>query len=262
MKKKSNSKSKNNKHKLCHKVFKAILVVLGVIITLNGIAVATFSSAILTIVSTLIAGLFFLSCGVFYEFLLRKVPLIIKILIVLCVAFVIGVVSFLYIYGTYDNVDYEEDAVIVLGAAVKGEKLSLTLKNRLDSALKYRVQNPDVVIVVSGGRGLAEDICEAEAMSRYLIEKGVPESKIIKEDKSTSTEQNFKFSKELLDKHFKDDYRLAYVTNDFHVYRAGEIAESVGISNTTHCHSTAPAVTFLPNGFREFLAVMYMWVFG
>ncbi len=257
------SKRKNTyKPKSLHKVFRAILLALGIAITLNGIAVATFSAAILTVVSTLIAGLFFLFCGVFYEFLHRKVPMIIKLFLVLCVAFVIGVVSFVYAFGTYDNVNYKEDAVIVLGAGIRGEALSLTLKNRLDSALEYYSKNPEAMLVVSGGQGLGEDISEAEAMSRYLLGQGVLENKIIMEDKSTSTEENFRFSKELLDEYFEGEYRVAYVTNDFHVYRAGEIAKGVGFGSTTHCHSTAIATTFIPNGLREFLAVMYMWVFG
>ena len=109
------------------------------------------------------------------------------------------VVICVYSFGFTDTVTYKEDAVIVLGAGLRGENLSLILRNRLDAAVEYYNENPEAVIVVSGGQGPDEDIPEAEAMERYLYEQGVPLNKIIKEDKSTSTEENFKFSKELLE---------------------------------------------------------------
>ncbi len=71
-------------------------------------------------------------------------------------------------------------------------------------------------------------------MERYLTEHGIPKEKILKEDRSTSTEENFEFSKEILDSCFEDDYTIAYITNDFHTYRSGCRAKAVGFSSVTH----------------------------
>jgi hypothetical protein len=45
--------------------------------------------------------------------------------------------GFLAVYGSQDNARYDEDAVIILGAAVRGEEASLSLARRLDKAEEY-----------------------------------------------------------------------------------------------------------------------------
>lgn len=80
-------------------------------------------------------------------------------------------------------------------APLRGERVSLTLKLRLDAALEYLEHSPNTAVIVSGGKGDGENISEAEAMKRYLVSHGVDEGRIITEDKSTSTWENFKFSK-------------------------------------------------------------------
>ncbi len=45
---------------------------------------------------------------------------------------------------------------------------------RLEAAIAYYERNPKVLLVVSGGQGPQEDISEALAMERYLIERGIP----------------------------------------------------------------------------------------
>ena len=116
----------------------------------------------------------------------------------LCFVFLAGYV----LSYAHSTVTYKEDAIIVLGAAVHGKTPSRTLRYRLKKAVDYHEQNPDAIIIVSGGQGAQEDISEAEAMKIYLVENGVASNKIIKEDKSTSTAENFKFSKEILDETF------------------------------------------------------------
>lgn len=253
---------KDMKKEIFHKILRIILLIIGAVITVNGIGISFVSGAVLGIVSTLIAGLSFLLIGVFYKFVRFRVHWIFKVLFIGLVVTVGSVVIFVYSFGFTDTVTYKEDAVIVLGAGLRGEKLSLILRNRLDAAVEYYNENPEVVIVVSGGQGPDEDIPEAEAMERYLYEQGIPLNKIIKEDKSTSTEENFKFSKELLENRFDEDYTVGFITDDFHIYRAGKTAERVGFEGITHTHSSGAVSTFLPNGFREFCAVMHMWVFG
>ena len=72
--------------------------------------------------------------------------------------------------------------VIVLGAKVRGSELSNSLKKRLDKALEYAENNPNTVLVLSGGKGEGEDISEAEAMYDYLQYNGIPESQLLLEE--------------------------------------------------------------------------------
>ncbi len=245
-----------------HKIFRMLLILIGAVVTANALLVTFVSNFNIGCICTWIAGLFFLAVGVFYNFFREKVHIIIKCVLAVGVAFVVVLMSFVYIYGKNDNADYTEDAVIVLGAGIHGESLSITLRNRLDVAVEYYKNNPDCVIVVSGGQGPQEDITEALAMKRYLLEKDIPFEIVFEEGRSTSTAENFRFSKEILDSYFYNkQYSVAFVTDDFHIYRAEKTAENEGINQTAHCHSVGVFYTFLPNGFRECLAVMYEWVF-
>lgn len=177
-----------------------------------------------------------------------------------CAAFLCILISFLYIYGKTDTVNYTEDAIIVLGAAVRGKHVSLPLAHRLEKAVEYSKINKNCIIVVSGGQGPQEDIPEAEAMAQYLISRGVDESRIIKEDKSTSTYENFLYSKKLLDEIFRREYNAAFITNDFHTYRAGCISRQASIPSA-RLGAKTDWYTAPVNYLRECLAVLKVWVF-
>ena len=130
------------------------------------------------------------------------------------------------------------DAVIVLGAGVNGETPSLTLQTRIDKAAEYIFMegHGDVPIVLSGGQGSGENISEAEAMYRALRKSPLKPTdtpfRFLLEDRSTSTAENFAFSKALLEEHGVDTEKavIAVVTNDFHIYRSRLIAEDYGLT--------------------------------
>ncbi len=136
------------------------------------------------------------------------------------------------------------DCVIVLGCQVKGETPTPMLCDRLNAALELLESNPNAVCVVSGGQGPQEHISEAEAMRRYLNERGITDKRIITEPLSTSTEENLRFSAELLaERGFKGS--IVVVTNEFHQYRADIYARRAGLS-VGH-HSARTALRLFPN---------------
>ena len=123
------------------------------------------------------------------------------------------------------------DHLIILGCQVgdDGSPLPL-LRGRIDRALEYAdyrrsETGKSVTFVCSGGQGPDEVISEAECMKRYLISKEVDENDIILEDKSTSTFENMKFSKEKI----SDDAKVLFSTSDYHVLRSGIIAARAGV---------------------------------
>ena len=150
-----------------------------------------------------------------------------SVLVVLC-AFEAVIVS----RGEEDWSALPVDAVIVLGAGVNGERPSMALQTRIDTAAVYLEQHPDVPVVLSGGQGGGEDITEAEAMRRALTAKGVPENRLLLEESSTSTAENFALSKTLLEDNGidTDTAAIAMVTNDFHIFRAKLIARRAGLT--------------------------------
>jgi len=149
--------------------------------------------------------------------------------------------------------------MIVLGAKVKpGGIPSLSLKNRLEEAVKYLKKYPRVKVIVSGGKGEDEDRTEASVMLKYLQDNGIDTNRIVVEDQSTSTYENLSFSKELLPKETK---KITIVSNDFHLKRAKYLAESLGFEVDVVAAKTPKSVE-LKLTLREKAALLKTYVFG
>ena len=86
---------------------------------------------------------------------------------------------------------------------------------------EYLEEHPDVPVVLSGGQGPGEAITEAECMRRALVRRGVDESRLYPEERSTSTQENLRYSRAILEELGVDPaQRVAIVTSDFHLCRA------------------------------------------
>lgn len=169
---------------------------------------------------------------------------------------------FVAVSGYTHSVQGDEQAIIVLGAGLKNDRPADVLRRRLDAAAVAYGENPNAIIVVSGGKGTNETISEALAMQRYLLAKGIPEETILMEDKSTSTKENLVFSKELLLQHgIGPDAPIAIVTNAFHCYRAGQYAKMVGFTNVRNIPASMNYTALLPAYSREVFAILFYWVF-
>lgn len=148
---------------------------------------------------------------------------------------------------------------IVLGCRVYGERPSLSLVERLEAAYTYLSEHSEAVCIVSGGKGDGENISEAEAMYRWLTDKGIHASRIYKEEHSINTDENIRFSKELIEQNGLNE-NIAIITSEYHTYRAGMIAEKYNLS-----YGSAPGQTALwlfPTFYvRELYAILAEWIF-
>ncbi len=243
-----------------------IIAFIGAVFTIYGLILCIMSNLNLGVVLVAVLGVVTLCIGLFYSKIKRLTAIpffkICKILLILflCADFVL--ISFIAVYGITDNVSYNEDAVIVLGAGVRGDKVTLPLKMRLDKAVEYHHKNHDSLIVVTGGQELQEIVTEAYAMEKYLIQNGIDKNKIIKEENATSTSENMEFSKKMLDSYFDDDYSVVVVTNNFHVFRGTAIAKKSGFKNVTHMHAGLEWYNLMRCFLRESLAVIKMIILG
>ncbi len=230
----------------------------------NGLFLIVFANSNIGNYLTVLLGLCILLPAVFKNttelILKRNISKVLLAFVSLLSVSVIMVSAILFIYGNVKTVTYKEDYLIVLGCGVNGEKPTSPLVSRLDTALSYCEKNTECKIIVSGGQGNGEDITEAEAMKRYLVEHGIETGRIIKEDKSTSTTENFIFSNRLVDGGF-GSYSVAFITNDFHVYRANSLARYQGFKMN---HMGAPMMWYnvVPSYLREMLAIVQMFVFN
>ena len=129
---------------------------------------------------------------------------------------------------------YDKDVVIILGSKLRSDgSLPPLLQARADKAIEfankqYKETKKKIIYMPSGGRGKDEIKAEAKAIEEYLISKGINKKQIIIEDKSTSTIENMKYSKEKIEK-IKDDAKISFSTTNYHVFRSGVIASKQGI---------------------------------
>ena len=161
------------------------------------------------------------------------------------------------------DADPQSDYLIVLGAGVNGSAPSLSMVNRLEAALDYLEAYPDAVAIVSGGQGAGEDVTEASAMHDWLVAHGMPESRIVQEDQSTSTRENLENSFAIIRSRGGDPAGgVAVVSSEYQLYRAKQMARALGAKPLgVAAETTIP--TMRANYFiREAFAAAYMQVFG
>ncbi len=243
-------------------ILRIITVLIGSVITVDALWLFFVSNINAGVILTFFLGIIIIASAVMPPRIIGMIPKWVTAVFVTCICVAVIFASFLIVYGSRDSADFKEDAVIVLGAGVRGRTPSLTLRRRLDKAVEYYEKNPEALIVVSGGQGPGEDITEAEAMETYLIDRGVPPDMIIKEDKSVSTYTNFKNSKKLLDERFSGEYRVVFITNEYHMLRAHSAAKACGFNDATGFHSDTTPSYIIPGSVRECLAVVKYLILG
>ncbi len=219
----------------------------------SGMVLATGSGTSFFLVWIGLAVLFFLFGYSIWKSFWKKVPRLVKGICIAVVA--VGFTAFFIVEGCIISQMHEKgkaglDYIIVLGAQVRESGPSAALKYRLDEAVEYLEDNPKTICIVSGGQGANEPYSEAEGMAQYLKEQGIDASRILLEDKSLNTEQNMEYSKALI----KDGASVGIITNDFHLFRAKQIARKYGLDNVCGIAAKSTPV-YLPNNMlREFLA--------
>lgn len=144
--------------------------------------------------------------------------------------------------------------IIVLGAQVRGTKITNSLMRRIDCAYEYVEKHPSTKIIVSGGQGKGETISEADAMFGELLRRGCKRDQIIKEDASTSTWENLLFCKKII---ADPEAPIALVSNNFHVYRALLLGKTMGYTRLYGLPTTSNPVLFLNYMVREFFGVVW-----
>ena len=154
--------------------------------------------------------------------------------------------------------EFNQDYIIILGCMInKDGSLTNLLKGRVDKAIEFsKMQkertNKDITFITSGGKGNDEPISEGLAMKNYLVKNKIDENRIIVEDKSTDTFENFKFSM----KKIKNKKNVAYSTTNFHVFRAGVEASKLGL-NVEGIGSKTKRYFWINAFIREFIATIY-----
>lgn len=152
------------------------------------------------------------------------------------------------------------DYLLILGGNVIGaDTPSAQLFERMKTAAVYLKENPGTVVVPCGGcfrEGQKKS--EAEIIASYLVEQGIDAERIILEDKSTTTYENFEFGTRIIENHAGktlDDIRIAFLSSDYHLHRAAIIAKRCGVKNCGRVSSPTPGEA-MPRYVRELVVAV------
>lgn len=178
---------------------------------------------------------------------------------VLCFALLFGIVM----SGARDQITGDPQAMVILGCQLHDWGPSIMLQDRLDKALEYLKDHPDITVVVSGGQGEGEPEPEAEGMADYLAEHGISREKILLESQSHNTNQNLRWSA----KHLEEagiDVRdgVVVVSNGFHLTRIRMLAGRAGYENVSTLAAPSSHIpSRLKMYIREPIALVKSFVF-
>lgn len=179
-----------------------------------------------------------------------------------------GLIAFGFVSGimlkasmTHQPKDCPSYTLVVLGCKADGDRPSWMLADRLDKAYSVLEDNPDIMCVVTGGKGDDEQYSEAYVMKKYLTEKGISSDRIITEEASGSTEENLLYTKNIIELNGLSK-NIAIVTDRFHELRARIWAEKSGFENIySECCETRPYLV-VGYWFREMFGLARLYVFG
>ena len=118
------------------------------------------------------------------------------------------------------------DYVIVLGLALENGEPAPDLLARLDTAGSYLEKYPEARLVLTGGNADKPGRTEAAVMRGILTEKGVPEDRLLLEDRAESTKDNFRNIAEMISK----DDPVVMISSNYHMDRAVRIAGEEGFT--------------------------------
>lgn len=232
---------------------------------ITGIICTVYGIIILGILGTgglfnfffLAAGLFLLALSFIWDKLsmtLKKIITAFTVIIGLLFVFVEVIIIYNAVSPTSQNADY----VVLLGARVRNDGPSVDFRARIEAAYRYANDNPTTVVITTGGQGSDEPVTEASAARDYLVNRGIPSSRIITEDRSTNTVENIENSRMIIEGRGDDPEgcRIIIVSASYHLCRARFIAGKMGFNNIETLGSNGLLILIPHYYTREFFALI------
>lgn len=173
----------------------------------------------------------------------------------------VAVFTFAEVKGSKGTAKGDEDVLLILGCRVRGNTAEDTLVMRSEKAAEYLKENKNIRAIACGGIvHKDQNKSEAQAISEILISKGVEKDRIILEDKSTTTVENFVNAKKIMAQ-MGENISASLLSSEFHLLRARLIAKKHGLVCTTVA-APSPKSKKLKNYIREYIAFIIFFVGG
>ena len=201
---------------------------------------------------------------------------VIVVIVVVGLLVVVASVHALIQSAMESDIDKEVEFVVILGAGLRDNQPSLSLRYRLQAAIEYLEKHPRSNVIVSGGLGIGERHLEAQVMKDFLMEAGIAAERIIKEKKATNTLENLLYSKQKIIERkameagvtieemeialAEKPIELMIATSDFHLFRSKMIAKRLGFE-PYGIPARTPSMVATQLMLREYAAVVKSYVF-
>ncbi len=185
------------------------------------------------------------------------------ILSIVLALFLLSVVLFIFFEAkeSKGTAQGKEDVMLILGCRVRGDTAEDTLIMRSEKAAEYLKENENIKAIACGGIVHKDQTkSEAQAIFEILTSKGIDKDRIILEDKSTTTVENFINAKKLMAQ-TGEDVKVSLLSSEFHLLRARLIAKKYGLLCSTVA-APSPKSKKIKNYIREYIAFIIFFVGG
>lgn len=179
--------------------------------------------------------------------------------------YIIGIMLFLLIFASVHSANASASGVVfLLGSDMKDNQPGVLYESRIERAISYLNENPFSSLIVCGGLTGENTVTEAEAAYTRITQSGIAADRLLTEDSSARTVDNFDFAASLLeaDGHWDRSVPTSIITNRFHFYRASRLASSVGFREISLIPAPCKVISSLPWCIREVMAVTNFWLIG
>jgi uncharacterized SAM-binding protein YcdF (DUF218 family) len=182
------------------------------------------------------------------------------LLVALPICAVLYIAVSIYCFPTLHK-ERRADAVIVLGAAVWGERVSPVFAERINHAIELYQSGKAGKIIFTGGKGESNEPAESIAAKDYAISHGVAARDILIETKSRSTYENLLYAKEVM---AENGLKSTLVVSDpLHMKRSMRMAADLGLTAfpaptpTTRYRSLSKQLDLL--GHETYFYIVYLF---
>lgn len=145
--------------------------------------------------------------------------------------------------GSFIRTDGQAGHAIVLGLALEDGKPTGDLVARLDTAEAYAKKNPEATLILTGGNPDESGRTEAAVMRELLLERGIPEERMILEDQAESTKDNFRNTAKLIN----PDDPVVLISSNYHIDRAVQTAKGAGFTQVLRLPAASSVIQYGAN---------------
>lgn len=173
---------------------------------------------------------------------LKAVGWVLRVIVILFVAVLLYFIGKITI-GSLVRTAAPADNAIVLGLALENGQPTSDLISRLDTAESYAKENPEAVLILTGGNPDESGKTEAAVMRDLLSERGMAEDRMKLEDRAGSTEENFANTAKMIN----PEDPVVLISSNYHMDRAAITARKAGFRNVLRLPAPSSFVNYGAN---------------